>query len=71
MPFSVSPILGDRSPVMLNSFLVVSALKMEVFCCYERAFSAALHHEEQIEGTNFIRKVPQFNHSTAAGITNY
>ena len=31
---------------MLNSFIVVSVLKMEVFCCYERAFSAALHHEE-------------------------
>ena len=46
VPFSVSPILGDRSPVMLNSFIVVSVKKMEVFCCYERAFSAALHHEE-------------------------
>ena len=47
MPFSVSPILGDRSPVMLNHFIVASVLKMEVFCCYERAFGAALHHEEQ------------------------
>ena len=40
VPFSVSPILGDRSPVMLNRFIVMSVLKMEVFCCYERAFGS-------------------------------
>ena len=44
---SVSPILGDHLPGMLNSFLVVSVLKIEVLCCYECAFSATLHREEQ------------------------
>ena len=34
LPFSVSPIRGDHSPGMLNSFPV---LIMEVFCCYARA----------------------------------
>ena len=54
LPFSVSPILGDRSPVMLNSFIVVSVLKMKVFCCYERAFNAALHHEEQRANVSYL-----------------
>ena len=31
VPFSVSPILGDRTPAMLNSFIVVSVLKMKCF----------------------------------------
>ena len=48
VPFPVTPILGDRLPLMLNSFIVVSVLKMEVFCCYERAFSAALHSEARV-----------------------
>ena len=40
-------ILGDHLSYMLNWFHVLSVLIMEVFCCYECAFSAGLRYEEQ------------------------